>query len=88
MTTTVTTASGARYEFADDLLSFRRLTDSPRLDGEGYERANLRRDGDMLRLWREPLLIVGECAMLAVEPLGEGNITFRTTTPIVSIITE
>lgn len=46
----------------------------------------LRRDGEWLELRGMAPLRIGEPMVLYLEPLGEGDVTERTTTPVVGIV--
>ena len=54
-----------------------------RVAGTGSE--GMRRDGDWLDLEDAPVVVLGRPVTLILEPLGEGDVTIRTTTPVVSI---
>jgi len=72
---TITTESGTRYEFNDDLTRVKR---------DGGDR--LRRDGEWLScsiLNGGPTL--GDPLVFALEPLGDTALTIRSTTPVVRI---
>jgi hypothetical protein len=47
--------------------------------------AELRRDEDWIQLIAAPHITVGLPMILMLEPLGKGNVTRRTTSPVVSI---
>lgn len=69
----VTTRSGTRYEFSG--------FEVRRLGGDA-----LRRDEEWLKFeWGNGWPEVGKPMILLLEPLGEGNVTIRTTTEVVSI---
>jgi hypothetical protein len=68
------TLSGALYEVRGDKI--RRINPL----------ARMRKDGDWLSFtWHIPGPVVGQPMHLALEPLGEGNVTYRTTTPVEKI---
>jgi hypothetical protein len=67
----VTTVTGSVYEFQG--LQVRRLG-----------AANLRRDGEWIRLNRVPNIRVGFPMVLELEPLGECDVTFRFTSNVES----
>jgi hypothetical protein len=75
----ITTKSGTEYEF--DLVAgkVRRCT----YTGGG----ELRRDDDWLKFTFAPFgtPLIGHPMVLLLEPLGEGNVTIRTTSSVVSI---
>lgn len=75
MTTIITTESGTRYEYKGRKM--RRIPEGNALP--------MRRDGEDLSFtfWGTPT--VGRRMRLILEPLGDGNSTIRTTTPVVSI---
>lgn len=82
--TEVVTESGTKYQFAQevDIDNFehhyvRRLND----DSDG----DLRRDGEWLNLWVECKPVIDQDMIMYLEPLGEGNVTTRHTTRVVSI---
>ena len=72
--TTVITESGTRYEFNTDMTQVRR---------EGGH--TLRRDGDWLSCTLVGRPLVGLPLNFILQPLGQGNVTIRTTTAVVSI---
>lgn len=76
----VTTETGSVYEFNDTLTSVRRLE-------VGGESDALRRDGDWLDLQIAPHITVGQSMVLALEPLGEGDVTVRATSRVVAVST-
>lgn len=58
------------------------------IQGEQVRRVGgdpMRRDGEWLRLLENPAVVVGKPVTLVLEPLGEGNLTLRTTTPVTVI---
>lgn len=69
-----TTASGTVYETDGD-----RVRRVPSGDGD------MRRDSDWLQLLAPLTIIEGEPALMVLEPLGEGDATFRETSRVVSI---
>lgn len=68
----VTTESGTRY--ALEVGRVRRVGGDP-----------LRRDGEWLNCQLAYPVALGESMVLFLEPLGEGNVTIRTTTPVIEI---
>jgi len=50
------------------------------------ESSGLRRDGEQLRMLSAPIVVVGLPIEFMLEPLGEGNVTIRTTSFVVSIV--
>ena len=68
----VTTKSGTAYEFDGDLVR--------RVGGRG-----MRRDEEWLNFRWLQWPQVGEPMVLLLEPLGEGNVTIRTTSLVVSV---
>jgi len=72
--TTVITESGTRYEFNTDMTQVRRQ------GGRTH-----RGDGDWLACHFVSAPIVGLPLNFILQPLGKGNVTIRTTTPVVSI---
>lgn len=71
----VETESGAVYLFDE----------SGRVRRAGSSETDMRRDGDWLKLLKEPKYEVGLPMFLILEPLGLGVATTRSTTPVVSI---
>lgn len=69
----VETESGTVYEF--DGLSMRRVSQDP-----------LRRDGEWVKMLKPVKPVIDEPMVLWLEPLGEGNVTMRLTTPVVLIL--
>lgn len=82
----VQTESGSCHEVDLTTLTYRRLQ-LPLDPSEGFNRANLRRDGDVLKLLGPPAEpVVGEPWVLVLEPLAEAAVwTVRATTPVVAI---
>lgn len=70
----VTTESGTEYAFNADLTSVMRVGDRA-----------MRRDNQWVDLKLEPIIILGEPMVLWLEPLGDGDVTVRQTSPVVSI---
>ncbi len=70
-----TTESGSEYEYDPEGQRVRR---SP-ADGM------MRRDYQWVDLLMPPTITVGSSAELVLEPLGEGNATIRTTSPVTHI---
>lgn len=68
----VTTEAGSVYEF--DGQRMKRKSDS-----------TLRRDGEWIQLLVPVEPRIGEPMWLPLEPLGDGEVTVRMTTPVVSI---
>lgn len=66
------TETGTEYEIQGDRI--RRVGGDP-----------MRRDAEWLRLLETPAVVVGKPVTLVLEPLGEGNLTLRTTTPVTVI---
>lgn len=52
----------------------------------GAKANDLRRDGEALKVRGVSELRVGKSAVFTLEPLGEGDVTVRTTSPVVSIV--
>lgn len=77
MTTKITTESGAVYELDDNAKHIRRT--------EGTDGNNKRRDGSWIYLIEPVVFTVGLPMYLFMEPLGDGDFTFRVTTRVVSI---
>lgn len=71
-----TTQSGTVYEFRQ-------------VDGAIYVRRTggdeLRRDDEWLRVQDVTTPEIGSRIVMALEPLGEGDVTYRTTTPVTDI---
>lgn len=70
----VKTETGSTYRFNADLSKVRR---------EGTH--DLRRDEEWLDLLEKPFVQVGVPMYLALEPLGEGNVTYRTTSRVLEV---
>jgi len=87
----VTTESGAVYEFTKDGGKFRRLKNKLARDPHAeVERADLRQDGQWLKLFQPATPEVGKQMMLLVEPLDppqfEGaSATMRVTSVVIGI---
>lgn len=71
----VTTETGSVYEIDLNDWYIRRIEYSH----------DLRRDGEWLRMLNKPNMRVGEPVLMVLEPLGHGNVTYRTTSPVVRI---
>jgi len=71
----VKTESGSTYEFNDKVTEVRRF-------GAG----ELRRDQEWLAVEPWFPIEVGRMMVLALEPLGDGNLTIRQTTPVVEVL--
>lgn len=71
----VTTESGTIYEFEGNKV---------RRAPEGNA-AGMRRDEEWLSFTSPRVPTIGEDMFLLLEPLGEGNVTVRRTTPVVLI---
>lgn len=71
----VRTESGTFYEIAADLSSVRRLSPN----------AAMRRDNEWLKVTEMGEIALGQPLIFMLEPLGEGDVTLRRTTPVVSI---
>ena len=69
-----TTESGTVYEHDEVTKRVRRL------GGDG-----MRRDGEWIQLIGGITVEVGQRVFMMLEPLGEGDYTFRSTTPVVEI---
>lgn len=70
----VTTESGTEYEFTPDHTRVRRL------GGD-----TLRRDGDWLGVTLASPITLDQPIVMFLEPLGEGNVTIRTTSRVVGV---
>lgn len=76
---TITTENGSIYTVDEEQLLIKRLPSTDPV-------ARLRRDDEWVRLQR-PLprrSLVGENAAFILEPLGEGNVTVRLTTTVLT----
>lgn len=69
---TVRTETGSVYEITD--LHVRRVGTH-----------DMRRDGDWVKLLTPPDPVVGRSMVLFLEPLGDGDVTVRTTSPVVDV---
>lgn len=67
----ITTESGSVYEIRDGHI--RRVSTE-----------NMRKDGEWIKLYSCTDPYIGESMQFILEPLGEGDFTVRTTTPVVS----
>lgn len=74
----VVTETGSLYEFDMDNLKMRRADHTKKSD-------DLRRDGEWLQMLLQPEINKGQRMHIALEPLGEGEVTMRYTTPVLSI---
>lgn len=70
----VKTVSSTVYEFDLDGMLMRRLGPDP-----------LRGDGTWLKMLQEPVIEIHESMRIALEGLGDGPVTMRYSTPVVSI---
>lgn len=58
------------------------------VDGNRVRRVSkhgMRRDEEWLEMLQPPYIQVGHSAHMALEPLGEGDVTFRTTSRVVGV---
>lgn len=69
------TETGSVYEFNDDLTKVRRVQ---------YTH-DLRRDGEWLELRGLTMPHIGASMVLELEPLGEGDVTYRRTSWVTEI---
>lgn len=70
----IRTETGSLYEVVDDKM--RRVI-------PGLE--ELRRDGDWLQVLSRTEPLIGQPMKFVLEPLGEGDVTFRVTSAVVAI---
>lgn len=74
------TVSGTVYELTNELGYVRRIPDR---EDPGY--GELRKDFEWVQLLTPPEIVLGQRVRLVLAPLGEGDCTVRTTTPVVAI---
>jgi hypothetical protein len=77
MTIMIQTETGSIYALSKESMKVSRLSSEL-----------MRRDGEWLKMYEWPDITIGQPLKLALEPLGEGNRTFRITSPVVKILKE
>ena len=77
MTIMLQTETGSVYALSKESMKVSRLSTEL-----------MRRDGEWLKMYEWPDITIGQPLKLALEPLGEGNRTFRITSPVAKILKE
>lgn len=72
------TETGSVYLFNMKTLQMKRADHTNKSD-------DLRKDGEWVQMLLKPEITQGEPMRIALEPLGEGDVTLRYTTPVLSV---